>query len=913
MWAQGQTVASPTGTGSQKASIVESYGRLPLIFEANQGQTDPEVKFLSRGAGYSLFLTSTEAVLALSEGSQQEPTASAAKAPVSTGAEVQALHAAKPRMSLAKKSAVLRMKLVGADVKAEVIGQGELPGKSNYFIGNDPKRWHTNVPQFGKVHYRNVYPDVELVYYGHQRELEYDFVLQPGADPQAIRLRIEGAKKLRLQHGDVVLTSAASDVYLRSPHIYQVANGMRHEVRGSYVIKSKNDVGFRVGPYDPRRALVIDPVLAYSTYLGGSTWDLGNGIAVDPAGNAYVTGWTGSTDFPTTNAIQPTHGGSWDAFVTKINTDGSALVYSTYLGGSDIDEGKGIAVDSVGNAYVTGQTASTDFPTANAIQPNNHGGWDAFVTKINAKGSALVYSTYLGGSGDDNGDGIAVDSAGRAYVTGLTVSTDFPTMNPLQSANGGANAFVAKINAPGSALVYSTYLGGSGVDAGYGIAVDSAGRAYVTGRTDSTDFPTLNAIQPYGGGDDAFVTKINAAGSALVYSTYLGGSSGDDGFGIAVDSAGNAYITGQTASTNFPTVNAIQPTYGGNYDAFVTKINAAGSALVYSTYLGGRGIDQGFGIAVDSAGDAYVTGGTYSRNFPTRNAIQPMLHGYDDAFVTEFNADGSALVQSTYLGGSSESGGSGIAVDAGSSAYVVGWTSSTNFPKTVLAFQQSLKGSDNAFVSKIAGQTFVTVSLTKLSFPKMVIGHTSAAKDFTVTNSGSGSLTIHKIYVGGLNAGDFAETNTCGSALAAGGSCTISVTFTPSTKNTRQAALGISDSDPASPQAVALVGVGTVVSLSKGSFSFGDQPVGTSSSPHNVTLTNVGSTQLNFTGITITGTNAGDFSQTNTCGTSIAAGANCTIAVTFNPTATGTRTAAVSISDDGGGSPQRVYLTGTGT
>ena len=350
--------------------MVESYGKLPLAFEANQGQTDSQVKFLSRGAGYSLFLTPTEAVLALSEGSQQGPAARAAKAPVAAGAEAPALHAARASISHDKKTAVLRMKLVGANAKAEVIGQDELPGKSNYFIGNDPKKWHTNVRQFAKVRYGNVYPGVDLVYYGHQRELEYDFVLQPGANPQAIRLGIEGARRLRLEHGDLVLTSAVGDVHLRSPHVYQEANGMRQEVRGRYVITSKNEVGFRVGAYDRRRALVIDPVLAYSTYLGGSVSDQAYGITVDAAGNAYVVGYTTSPDFPTANPIEVLPGG---AFVTKFNRDGTALVYSTYLGGSRGANAFGIAVDSAGNAYVTGLTSSTDFPTVKAIQPALNG------------------------------------------------------------------------------------------------------------------------------------------------------------------------------------------------------------------------------------------------------------------------------------------------------------------------------------------------------------------------------------------------------------------------------------------------------------------------------------------------------------------------------------------------------------
>ncbi len=649
--------------------VLDTYGRLPLAFEANQGQTDPQVKFVSRGAGYNLFLAATEAVLTLRRGSEQERNSLTTK-----------------QMPLpVEKSAVLHMKLVGASAQAGMSGQDELPGKSNYFVGNDPRKWHTNVRQFAKVRYENVYPGVDLVYYGNQREMEYDFVLQPGADPSAIRLGIEGATKLRLVHGDLVLSSEGGDVDLRSPKVYQEANGVRDEISGSYLIEGKNEVGFRLGAYDRRRTLTIDPVLAYSTYLGGSIGDPGfgasvdsaSGIKVDAAGNAYVTGITSSLDFPTTNAIQATFGGYTDVFVTKLNANGSGLVYSTFLGGNSGDYGSGIAVDSAGNAYISGATSSTDFPTVNAIQPAFGGGsGDGFVAKINANGSALVYSTYLGGSDNDNSSGIAVDSAGNAYITGTTSSSNFPTLNAIQPAyrGGDGDAFVTKINAAGRA-VYSTYLGSKDYDQGLGVAVDSAGNTWVAGNTDSTHFPTVNAIQStYGGGPlDAFVTKINAAGSALVFSTYLGGSGQEEAFGIAADSAGNAYITGYTRSPDFPTANAIQANLRGGEDAFITKLSTDGSAVVYSTYLGGDGSgeDEGFGIAADSAGNAYVTGFTGATDFPTVNAIQPFLgggvSGVGDAFVAKINPGGSALVYSTYLGGSNNDQGSGIAVDSAGS------------------------------------------------------------------------------------------------------------------------------------------------------------------------------------------------------------------------------------------------------
>ena len=456
---------------------------------------------------------------------------------------------------------------------------------------------------------------------------------------------------------------------------------------------------FEVAAYDIRKTLFIDPLI-YSTYLGGSGGSGGTGIAVDRTGNAYITGGT-STGFPTVNPLQPGNGGSTDAFVSKFNSTGSALIYSTYLGGSGADVGSCIAVDSSGNAYVTGQTNSTDFPTASPLQPANGGGYDAFVAKLNPTGSALVYSTYLGGKGDDFGAGIVADTSGNAYVTGGTKSTNFPTMKPLQSTNGGTgNAFVAKLNPTGSALVYSTYLGGSGYDGGASIAVH-LGNAYVTGQATSTNFPTVNPLQPaYGGAGDAFVAMVNRSGSALVYSTYLGGSANDRANSIAVDGAGNAYLTGSTNSNNFPTMKPLQGNRRGGLDAFVTKINPTGSALVYSTYLGGSQDDSGSAIAVDQSGNAYVTGYTTSTNFRTVKPLQATNAGLSDAFAVKINPSGSGFAYATYLGGSGDDHGNGIAQHAGN-AFVTGQTSSSNFP-TMNPLQPANAGQVNVFVTEIS-------------------------------------------------------------------------------------------------------------------------------------------------------------------------------------------------------------------
>jgi hypothetical protein len=572
---------SPENSEPLKRQALETYGKLPLSFEANWGQTDAQVKFLSRGSGYTLFLTGTEAVLSLRQNEESNQ----------RGRKNQITQDRLLQTPARSKSSVLRMSLIGANPAAEVSGLEKLPGKSNYFVGNDPEKWHANLPHYARVHYQNVYPGIDLAYYGKQRQLEYDFIVKPGADPNQIRLGFDGAKEIWIdENGDLVLTTEGGDVRQHKPVIYQEVAGSREEVAGSYVVKANGEVGFEIGAYDRSQPLVIDPVLSYSTYLGGDSYDLGYGIAVDSAGNAYVTGWTTSSDFPTPNAFQASYSGTNDVFVTKLTASGG-LSYSTYLLGDGGDYGQGIAVDAAGNAYVTGLTTSSNFPTLNAFQANYGGDQDVFVTKLTASGE-LSYSTYLGGNSPDLGYGIAVDSTGNACVTGQTGSTNFPILNAFQASFGGTqDVFVTKLTASGG-LSYSTYLGGNDLNFGYGIAVDSAGNAYVTGYTYSANFPILNAFQAsFGGGIDAFVTKLTAGGG-LSYSTYLGGAGGDFGQGIAVDLTGNVYVTGQTNSTDFPTLNAFQSSHAiddGKVDAFVTKILDQPASEAEIFYLHGTG------------------------------------------------------------------------------------------------------------------------------------------------------------------------------------------------------------------------------------------------------------------------------------------------------------------------------------
>ena len=604
----------------------------------------------------------------------------------------------------------LGLKLLGANPAARVTGGEELPGKANYFIGNNPGKWHTNVPTYARVKYHGVYPGVDLVFYGNQQQLEHDFVVSPGADARRIAFRVEGSKEVSLDaEGNLVMAVEGGEVCFQRPLIYQESRGVRREIPGGYVLRGAREVAFKVGTYDPTRPLVIDPVLAYSTYLGGSSDNIGTAIAVDSSGHAYVTGYTISLDFPTTKgAFQTKYSeDDYDAFVTKLNPWGSALLYSTYLGGNGSDTSQGIAVDAWGNAYVTGATSSSDFPTTErAFQTTKVGSFDTFVTKLNPWGSALVYSTFLGGS-YDTANAIAVDLWGSAYVTGETTSSNFPTTKgAIQTTyRGGYDAFVTKLNPRGSALVYSTFLGGSKYDSGYGIALDPSGDAYVTGYTGSNDFPTTEGAfqRTYSGGYEVFVTKLNLRG-ALVYSTYLGGSGTGTGNAIAVDSSGHAYVTGQASSGNLPTTEgAFQTTCAGDFDTFVTKLDRSGSALLYSTYLGGNDSDTGNGVAVDAWGNAYVTGFTMSGNFPTTGGgVQTTNRGYRNAFVTTLNPRGSALVYSTYLGGSSYDLGLGIALDPWGIAYVTGFTTSINFPTTEGAFQTSPPGYRNAFVAKLA-------------------------------------------------------------------------------------------------------------------------------------------------------------------------------------------------------------------
>jgi len=943
------TSVTATATGERI-----SYASLPLSFELNQGQTDRSVRFLARGSGYSMFLTADGAVLALqNRGSAGVRTSAKDQAPPTTNA--------------------ICMRFVGTNPSTMIAGEEELPGKSNYFIGSDPRGWHTDVPTYAQVRYQDLYPGVDAVYYGRQGELEYDLVVAPGRDPGQVRLQVEGIENARLnEKGELVLATRDREVVLRKPKAYQGQGAERREIAVRYVSRDKNEFGFEVGPYQRSELLTIDPTLSYATYLGGRGADVAYGIAVDSSGDAYVTGSTASINFPVKSAEQATLGGSSDAFVAELNPAGSGLVYATYIGGTQADVGSAIAIDSSGNAYIVGSTSSTDFPVTSGAFETLYGGTatknangNAFVAKLGPNGSSLVYATYLGGTGPDFGQGIAVDAAGDAYVTGSTQSFNFPTANALYVGNDSctvvnqvesctADAFVTEVNPSGTALVYSTYLGGSAADSGQAIAVDGKGNAYVAGYTYSTDFPTQSAWQSSNGGaSDAFVTELSPGGSSLVFSTYLGGTGNDQAFGLTLGPAGcaqsapyscNIYVTGGTQSADFYTSpDVFQTMYDASGDAFATAFAPGGSSVVFSTYIGGSQAEQGNAIAVDSAGNSVVVGVTQSNDFPILNASQNIIGLFgagtcstntgvgtqicSDAFVTRLNPSGgppqtstqSAGYYSTYLGGSQNDFAQAVALDSTGTPYIAGGTTSSNFPVIVGALQGAYAGGStlgNAFIAKMSSANGAAVALVpqEINFGNQALNQASTVQTVTLVNAGSGLLEISNITLGG----DFTQTNNCGTTVPAGsGTCSINVTFTPTTPGPATEQVEITDSASGSPQTITVTGNGVAqgapsLTLIPNKLTFASQAVGTTSPVQTVALENTSNVSITISAITI----SGDFAETNTCGVLLPnvlnPGNSCTFYVTFTPTQGGARTGTITITNSGAGSPQAISLTGTG-
>gem|GEM_PF-595053 len=679
----------------QKVQVTRNLTSMPLAFTENQGQWGENALFRANAGGATMWFTAEGAVYQFTRRIAKDGTAS-------DDPMVRYLDRFDQEPDSIEQL-IIKANFVGANPSPTVRGEDMMEYRCNYFIGNDPNEWNTDVPNYEAIVLEDVYPGIDLKYYGNGKQMEYDFIVSPGANFAQIEIEYEGAKTLSVNDaGELVVETDWGSVTELRPYVYQLEDGKKIELAGEYILLSESSFGFSLPIlYNPALALVIDPVLSYSTYLGGGGIDESYGIAVDGDGSAYVIGWTLSDDFPTQDPYQTDPADlDRDVFVTKVNPDGSNLVYSTYLGGANGEYGRDIVVDGDGNAYVTGYTSSDDFPTQGPYQTDSPGR-DVFVAKLNAIGNALVYSTYLGGNAEERAYGIAVDGSRNVYVSGWTASTDFPTLTPYQTDQPGDDAFVTKLNAAGDNLVYSTHLGGGLEDKGNRIEIDADGCAFVTGMTHSTDYPTQNAYQvdPGDGDSDAFVTKLAVSGSSLVYSTYLGGEGHDEGFSVALDSGGNAYITGYTQSDDFPIEDAYQGSHaGGDTDAFVTKLSSSGNSLDYSTYLGGDFDDLAYDIAVDISGAAYVTGYTHSTDFPTESPYQTnQLVG--DAWVTKFSNSGSSLSYSTYLGGDGDDQAQGIALSSSGSAYLTGLTLSNNFPTEDP--YQTYQADWDAFVTKL--------------------------------------------------------------------------------------------------------------------------------------------------------------------------------------------------------------------
>jgi hypothetical protein len=967
----------------------EAYGKLPLSFEENEGQTAREVRYVSHGSGYELFLTPQEAVVAL------QPSLPMDLSPLHRVAYFRSLRQARQ----AGRMTVLRMGLEGANLEARISGIEPLPGKVNYFLRNKSEHWHTKIPTYSRVKYAQVYPGVDLVFYGNQRNLEYDFVVAPGADPKAIALTLKGARKVAVDpKGDLILSLADGQVIFQKPVLYQTVRGQRKQIEGGYSLAGKQRVTFAVSEYDRSEPLIIDPVLNYSTYLGGSAvGDVGSAITVDSLGDAFVTGTTFSTTFPTHNGFGAGNANGV-AFVTELNPSGTALLYSTYLGGTGGDFGHGIALDTSGNIYIAGTTFSTDFPTNStitALKPTSAGAalGTSFISKINPTASStaqLAYSSYLGGTNGTSGipdfaNSVAADANGNAYVTGYTASSpgsgaaNFPitAANAFQTTLGttAGSAFLTKIDTTqngAQSLIYSTYLGGNGADAatstlGFGeigqtVALDSSRNAYITGTTTSTNFPTTpTALQPNTtppaavANGTAFITRIDTTqtgAASLVYSTYLGGDVSEFGLAIAVKANSTiAYVTGTSSSPAFPTfpANTYQTAAATTLPAaFISLIDTAlpkSTALNYSTFLGENGT-TGFGIAVDAAGNAYAVGLTNNSSFPvTPGAFQPAFatgaHG--EGFISKINPGGNGkadLVYSSFFGGSGIASApdavNGIAVDNLNNVYITGVISSSSatfpvFPPataTTPAFQTSLPSGDTsaAFVAKLTLIPTLDVP-TSLDFGLQPITVTSAPQTITLKNNTSDPIPFANtdIAFSGTNAADFkSPSNTCGTSIAAGTTCTISVTFTPSVASAESATMAITvtitNGGVSSSQTfnVSLTGTGTApaVGLMPTSLTFSSQSLNTTSTAQTVTLTNTGNGALTINSIAASGDFKGTSTGTGACPISpatLAAGGMCTISVTFTPTAAGTRMGTLTIMDNATGSPHTVPLTGTTT
>ncbi len=716
-----------------RARVKALLNQLPLYFVENQGQADEQVDFYIKGHDKTIYFTPQGLTFVLTEHrpADDEPRSPFARSPLG------------PRHLPPATRWVIKLDFVDANLDVHPVGEEKADAVVSYFKGS-PDQWHTGIPTYRRIVYKDLWPGIDLAFTGTVNELKYEFIVRPGADPGRIRLAYRGAEVAQAADGQLEVATPIGGFTDAPPVAYQEIEGRRVPVSVAYDLASPvadpqpatRHVQFAVGPYDPTRPLVLDPaILIYCGYIGGADNDHGSDIAVDGAGNAYVVGWTSSSEsegFPVAGGPDPTYNGDGDAFVAKVRADGTGLTYCGYIGGADWDQGSGIAVDEAGNTYVVGWTTSSEdegFPvtTGPDLTYNGDGtfGGDTFVAKVDANGTRLDYCGYIGGSDDDWGYGVAVDQAGSAYIAGRTwssASEGFPVVvGPDLTYNGdgiygGGDAFVAKVRADGTGLDYCGYIGGSDGDAGRDIAVDGGGNAYVVGDTGSSKnagFPvTVGPDLTYNGDWDVFVAKVQADGMGLIYCGYIGGSDPEWGYGIAVDKAGNAYVTGGTSSAEsegFPVTVGPDLTYNGGYygDAFVAKVRADGMGLDYCGYIGGPGNDEGNSVAVDMAGNAYVVGSTTSpesEGFPVTVGPDLTYNGGLDAFIARVRADGTGLDYCGYIGGPGDDRGDGVAVDKAGNAYVVGGTTSPEdegFPVTI-GPDLTYHGKGDAFVAKVS-------------------------------------------------------------------------------------------------------------------------------------------------------------------------------------------------------------------
>jgi hypothetical protein len=917
-WAQAGPGAShpetPTRGRATPAGMVANYGDVPLAFELNQGQAESGVRFAARAKGLTVLLSDREIELAVGTGDKA-------------------------------KLAALRMSYVAAAFQKKPVALDKQEGISNYLLGSDPTSWITGIANFGRVEYAGIYPGVDLVFYGNHQKLEHDFTVAPGADYRQIRVRLNGADGLRVdKDGTLRVITEAGELTFQPPDIYQAEAQGRVAVGGHYVVTAENEFGFELGAYDKRLPVVIDPVLSYSTYLAGSGNDTASAITVDAKGNAYITGYTVSADFPLKHPKQATCSngcGPQDVFVTKLNATGSALVYSTFVGGTGGDQGNAIAVDSLGNATVVGTTSSFDFPQKNGMAVvlssfATHG----FAFSLTPAGTVFNFSTYLGGDSQDSPTGVAVDGNSNVYVSGYTSSTNFPVTNqigPVPTQFGGNDVFLVKLSLRGK-LAFSTLVGG--VSSNYNstfpplpvaAAVDAGGEAVLSGSAYAGFPTTAGSFQPnYSGnsaGTNVFICKFNATGTAFLDATYLGGGGGDTAAQVVLDATGNVYLAGTTYSVDFPiSIRTFQRTHGqGGLAGFVTKMDPTLSTLMYSTYL--RGTLKEFkdvlvsGLAVDDGGNAYVAGTSGLASFPMVSPLQSQPpqnefgQGSGAAFLAVLNATGTRLTFSTYFAGSTGTGGAGVAVDHAAHALITGGTQDSDLPTTHGAFQATIPPNVNFRQHGFVAEFLMTTANASVCLADdqvvltSIAGNPSSPAPLSVSNCGTLPLTITGTTVS--NPVFSVQSGSC-SAIAPGATCNLQVVYTPSpTSNYGDSGtLEILDNAPISSSRVILTGhvERPITNIFDNAFNFGDAVIGMTTAPLYAPLMNVGNLPLHISAVTGTG----DFSGVNQCPSVLLPGKSCRVGATFTPAIIGPDSGSVLVYDDAPGSPQSISLVGNG-